>query len=52
MVNKALYTTALVAYGWAGAVTRVKSSFGVFSHRVTSGPTDQRTDLPTDGPIE
>ena len=29
--NKAVYTTASVAYGWAGAVTEVKAPFGVFS---------------------
>ena len=46
--NKAVYTTASVAYGWAGAVTEVRSPFGVFSHCVTDGPTDRRTDGPTE----
>ena len=37
---KAVYTTASIAYRWAGAVTQVKPSFGVFSHCMT----DQRMD--------
>ena len=41
--NKAVYTTAPVAYGWAGAVLEGGSPFGVFSHWVT----DQRTDRVT-----
>ena len=32
--NKAVYTTASVAYGWAGAVMQVLSPFGVFSHSI------------------
>ena len=28
---------------WAGAVTEIKSPFGVFSHCVTVGPTDRMT---------
>ena len=36
--NKAVYTTAPVAYGWAGAVMQVKSPFGV-----TNGQTDRPT---------
>ena len=47
-VNKAVYTTASVAYGWAGAVMEVKSPLGVFSHSVTDRPTDRRTDRRTD----
>ena len=43
--NKAVYTTASVAYGWAGAVTEVKLPFGVFFHcmndRRTNGPTER-----------
>ena len=42
--NKAVYTTASVAYGWAGAVTQVKLPFIVFSHSVTDGPTDRPTE--------
>ena len=30
MMNKAVCTTASVAYGWAGAVKEVRSPFGVF----------------------
>ena len=40
--NQAEYTIASVPYGWAGSVTIVKSPFGVFSHRVTDGPTLKR----------
>ena len=40
-LSKAVYTIASVAYGWAGAVTEVKSPFGVFSHCV--GTTDRVT---------
>ena len=40
--NKAVYTTAPVAYGWAGTVTQVKSPYGVFLHSVTERPTDQQ----------
>ena len=47
-MNKAVYTTASVAYGWAGAVTQVKPPFIVFSHSVTNG----RTDRPTECLIE
>ena len=47
--NKAVYTTASVAYGWAGAVTEVRSPFGVFSHCVTdkwtNGWTNRQSDL-------
>ena len=38
IINKAVYTTASVEYGWAWAVTQVLLPFGVFSWR-----TDQRT---------
>ena len=47
-LNKAVYTTASVAYGWAGAVMEVRSLFGLISHCVTDGPTDRPTDGPTD----
>ena len=30
--NKAVYTTASVAYGWAGALMEVRSLFGLISH--------------------
>ena len=40
--NKAVYTTAPVAYGWAGAVMQVKSPFGVFLHCMTDGEMDQQ----------
>ena len=33
--NKAVYTTALVAYGWAGAVMQVILLLCVFPHCVT-----------------
>ena len=46
--NEAVYTTASVAYGWAGAVTEVRSPFGVFSYCVTDGQTDQPTDRQSD----
>ena len=42
--NKATYMTALVAYGWAGAVTQVKSPLSVFSDCVKDRPTDQPTE--------
>ena len=45
--NKTVYTTASVAYGWAGAVMEVRSLFGLISHCVTDGPTDGRTDRVT-----
>ena len=38
--NKAVHTLASIAYGWAGAVTELKSTFGVFSHYVTNGLMD------------
>ena len=41
-VNKAVYTAALVADGWAGAENLEK--------RLCDGPTDRRTDRRTDGP--
>ena len=43
--NKAVYTTALVAYGWAGAVMQVNSPFAVFSHCGTDGPNQISTPL-------
>ena len=51
-LNKAVYTTASVAYGWAGAVMQVKSPFRMFSQFETDGRTDGLTDRPTDGPTE
>ena len=46
--NKAVYTTASVAYGWAGALMEVRSLFGLISvvkkKHVTDGPTDGKTD--------
>ena len=45
LFNKAVYTTASVAYGWAGAVMQIVSPFGiryVFAQR----------DGPTVGPID
>ena len=48
IINKAVYTTASVAFGWAGAVMEVRSLFGLISHCVTDGPTDRPTDGPTD----
>ena len=45
-VNKTVYTTASVACGWAhwaGAVTLVKSPFGVNSHCVNDRRTDRVT---------
>ena len=41
--NKAVYTTASVAYGWAGAVMEAKCPFSVFLHCVTDGWTDGGT---------
>ena len=38
--NKAVYTTASVAYGWAGAVMQVRSLFGLNSRRVTDRQSD------------
>ena len=40
--NKAVYTAALVADGWAGAENLVK--------QLCNRPTDQPTDQSTDGP--
>ena len=45
--NKAVYTTASVTYGWAGAVMQVKPPVGVFSHCVTNRPTDLQNDRMT-----
>ena len=42
--NKAVYTTASVVYGLAGAVTQVKVPLGVYSYCVTDGQTNQPTD--------
>ena len=46
--NKAVYTTASVAYGWAGAVTQVLLPFGVFSKGRTNRRMDRQTDQPTE----
>ena len=49
--NKAVYTTASVAYGWVGAVMEVKSLLGVFL-TFRDRPTDRPTYGPTDRPTE
>ena len=49
--NKAVYTTASVAYGWAGEVTQVKLPFGVFFNCVTIRPMDRPTKC-TSGPMD
>ena len=47
--EEAVYTTASVAYGCAGALMQVRSLFGLNPHCVTDGPTDGRwTDRQTD----
>ena len=46
ILNKAVYTAALVADGWAGAANLEKQ----FCDGPTDGPTDRRTDRRTDGP--
>ena len=55
-LNKAVYTTASVTYGWAGAVTEVESPFSVFLHCMTDHLMDQRmdqwTNKRTDQPTE
>ena len=48
VINKAVYTTASVAYGWAGAVMRFRYLFNENFHNVT----DQRMHGPTDGPTD
>ena len=47
-VNKALYTAAFVADGWAGAENLRK---WLYDGR-TDGPTDRLMDGPTDGPMD
>ena len=46
--NKAVYTTASVAYGWAGAALQVSSPSGVFLYCVIEQQTDRPTDRPAD----
>ena len=46
--NKAVYTTASVAYGWAGAVTQVLLPFGG-SFALCKGPMDGQMDGQTVG---
>ena len=45
MRKKAIYTTASVPYGWAGAVTQVKLPFGMFPYCMTDGPVNAPTEL-------
>jgi len=46
--NKAVYTTASIAHGWAGAVMPFEQLFGKNFNSMTDGPTNQRTDQPMD----
>ena len=39
LMCKVVFTTESVVCGWAGAVTHVKSPFGVNSHSGVDGPT-------------
>ena len=48
LMIKAVYTRASVAYGWAGAVIRVRKLHGEKLNRVTDRRTDGRTDRLTD----
>ena len=49
MTNKAMNTTASVAYGWAGAVMLFKQLFGKNFNSVTDARTDGQPDRRTDG---
>ena len=47
MISLEINKAVSVAYGLAGAATKVKSPFGVFSNCVNDRPTDRQTDQPT-----
>ena len=49
---KALYTTPSVAYGWAGALMRLRQRSGKSFNSVTYGWTDEQTNGQTDGPTD
>ena len=49
MLNKAVYTAALVADGWAGAENLEKKLCDRQTDRQTDKPTDRRTDGPKSG---
>ena len=48
MVNKAVYTTASVAFGWAESLLEVRSLFGLISQSVIDGSMDRQMDKRTD----
>ena len=50
--RKVVYTTASVAYGWAGLVMQFRQLFRVLSHSVTDRRMDQPSNEPSNGPTE
>ena len=51
-VGSAVYTTASVAFDWAGAVMKNRSQNAENAKKGNGGPTDRLTDRPTDRPTD